>query len=285
TMFDPTASAPAGSRKRTGENLQASIETFLTRLCAATGAPVPTVEVESFEPGNNPLQASAEVLLDGQRIAWSSGDSEGFRAILLQAAATPERTVVDFFAHDAHATNALELAVLPREHAAQFGRLLEQFAVPTLRWKWARSEAMHRKVPFDQPLPDQLRTSGLADAQDVSPWTPQDPPTELDQRMGAQERVWEMWAAATGARTRTEAMPPGQRVAALDRLGIPRNPAASDAEVRADPEYYAGSWEALLGADDDGAPVFHFAFGVPDSPLDSFDHDWPPVIRELAAAL
>ena len=78
--------------------------------------------------------------------------------------------------------------------------------------------------------------------------TPEDPPTKLDALMATQERIDADWAEAIGAQQRTEDLSLDDRIDALARHGLDRNPDATEQELRE-------------------------------------DVDWPPQIDALAAAL
>ena len=251
TVDDPHAE----HRSPSGKKLQASIELFLSRVCSLTGVDTPAVQVTSFTKGHNPFLHTAEVVVGDQHHSWTSGDRTALRPLLLRAAETPETALVDFSDHGAKSSNLFDVAALPRAHAPAFARLLEQFIAPTIRWRdeWVTAvrsseDASHRAALIESDLPDDLRTAGLPAPEEVPRWTPEDPPTKLDALMATQERIDADWAEAIGAQQRTEDLSLDDRIDALARHGLDRNPDATEQELRE-------------------------------------DVDWPPQIDALAAAL
>ena len=251
TVDDPHAE----HRSPSGKKLQASIELFLSRVCSLTGVDTPAVQVTSFTKGHNPFLHTAEVVVGDQHHSWTSGDRTALRPLLLRAAETPETALVDFSDHGAKSSNLFDVAALPRAHAPAFARLLEQFIAPTIRWRdeWVTAvrsseDASHRAALIESDLPDDLRTAGLPAPEEVPRCTPEDPPTKLDALMATQERIDADWAEAIGAQQRTEDLSLDDRIDALARHGLDRNPDATEQELRE-------------------------------------DVDWPPQIDALAAAL
>lgn len=71
-----------------------------------------------------------------------------------------------------------------------------------------------------------------------------------------------------------------ERLDTLVQAGIELRDGVTPAEALEQVE--GASWEQFLTtADADGNPVFRYVFAVPDSPLDSFEADWPPIIEKI----